>query len=59
MIETTAKELLNSHRRRLCRIKRKEQENSTTEDAKENFRRKPYMGLYRKRDQCGNDPGGR
>jgi len=40
-------------------MKRKEQENSTSEEAKTSFRRKPYMGMYRKRDQCGNDLGGR
>lgn len=59
MIETTAKELLNNHRKRLCCLKRKEQDNSTTEEAKENFRRKPYMGMYREQDQRGNDLGGR
>ncbi len=59
LIETTAKELLNDHKKRLWRLKWEEQERHTTEEAKENFRRKPYMGLYRKQDQCGNDLGGR
>lgn len=59
MIETTAKELLNDQKKRFFRAKQKEQDNSTTEDAKANFRRKPYMGMYRRQDQCGNDLGGR
>ncbi len=59
LIETTAKELLENHKKCFCRLKRKEQDNSTTDEAKENFRRKPYMGMYRKQDQCGNDLGGR
>lgn len=59
MIETTAKELLNDQKKRFFRLKQKERDNSTTEDAKANFHRKPYMGMYRKQDQCGNDLGGR
>ena len=59
LIETTAKELLENHKKCFCRLKRKEQDNSTTDEAKENFRRKPYMGMYRKQDQCENDLGGR
>ncbi|MDE5697074.1 MAG: hypothetical protein K2I96_06655 [Lachnospiraceae bacterium] len=59
MIETTAKELLNDQKKRFYRLKQKERDNGTTEDAKANFRRKPYMGMYRRQDQCGNDLGGR
>ncbi|MDE6052877.1 MAG: hypothetical protein K2G55_03755 [Lachnospiraceae bacterium] len=59
MIETTAKELLNDQKKRFFRLKQKEQDNSTTEDAKTNFHRKPYMGMYGKQNQYGNNPEGR
>lgn len=57
LIETTAKELMRDQKKRFLLLKQKERENSTTEDAKANFRRKPYMGMYRK--QSGEDLGGR
>ncbi len=53
--KVTAKDLMDDQRKRYIRLKRKEQDNSTTEDAKARFRRAPYMGLYRRQD----DPGGR
>ena len=56
--KVTAKDSMEEQHRRFIRMKRKEQENNT-EEAKTSFRRKPYMGMYRKRDQCGNDLGGR
>ena len=59
MKNVTAKDLMNDQKKRFLRLKQKEQENSTTEDAKTNFRRMPYMGLYRRKDQCGNSLGGR
>lgn len=59
MIETTAKELLINQKKRFFQAKQKEQDNSITENAKANFRRKPYMGMYRRQDQCGNDLGRR
>ena len=59
MIRVTAKDLMEEQRRRFIRMKRKEQEHNTPEEAKNSFRRKPYMGMYRRRDQCGNDLGGR
>lgn len=59
LIETTAKELLNGQIKRFCHLKREEQSNSTTEEAKANFHREPYMGMYRKQDQCGNGHRGR
>ena len=59
MIETTAKELLNDQKKRFFRLKQKEQDNSTTEDAKTNFPRKPYMGMYGKQNQYGNNTEGR
>ncbi len=57
--KVTAKDLMNDQRKRYIRLKWKEQDNSTTEDAKANFRRVPYMGMYRRQNRCGNDPGGR
>lgn len=59
MIQTTAKELMNDQKKRFLRMKQKEQESSTAEDAKARFRREPYMGMYRKQDRCGNELGGR
>ncbi len=59
MKKVTAKDLMEEQKKRFFQMKRKEQENSTSEEAKISFRRKPYMGMYRKRDQCGNDLGGR
>ena len=59
MTREAAKDLMEEQRKRFLRMKRKEQENNTPEEAKTSFRRKPYMGMYRRRDQCGNDLGGR
>lgn len=59
MKKVTAKDLMEEQKKRFFQMKRKEQENSTPEEAKTSFRLKPYMGMYRKRDQCGNDLGGR
>ncbi len=59
MTRVTAKDLMEEQRRRFIRMRRKEQEHNTPEEAKTSFRRKPYMGMYRRRDQCGNDLGGR
>ncbi len=58
MKKVTAKDLMEEQRKRFFQMKRKEQENNTPEEAKTSFHRKPYMGMYRKRDQCGNDLGG-
>lgn len=57
--KVTAKDSMEEQHRRFIRMKRKEQENNTSEEAKTSFRRKPYMGMYRKRDQCGNERDGR
>lgn len=46
----------DSQKKRLAIQRQKEQENSTTEDAWANFRKKPY---YMYQDRCGNDLGGR
>ncbi|MDE5696759.1 MAG: hypothetical protein K2I96_04990 [Lachnospiraceae bacterium] len=59
MKKVTAKDLLNDQKKRFWHLRQKEEDNRTTENAKANFRRAPYMGLYRKQDQCGNDLGGR
>lgn len=56
MIEITAKEMMRDQKKRFCRLKQKEEENSITEYAKANFRRKPYMGMYRNHD-AGNQDG--
>lgn len=56
MKKKAARELMNDQRKRFIRQKQKEQENSTTEDARAVFRRKPY---YMRQDRCGNDLGGR
>lgn len=56
MKKITAGDLMDGQKRRFLRQKQKEQENSTTEDAKAAFRRKPY---YMKQDRCGNELGGR
>lgn len=52
MKKLTAKDLMDEQKKRFLRLKQKEQENSATEDAKANFRRKPY---YMRQDRCGND----
>ncbi len=57
LIETTAKELLRNQLKHFCRLKQEEQGSSTTEEAKVNFRREPYMGMYRKQGQSGNEHG--
>lgn len=59
MKKVTAKDLMEEQRKRFFQMKRKEQENNTSEEEKTSFHRKPYMGMYRKCDQCGNDLGGR
>ncbi len=59
MRKITAYDLADSQKRRLAIQRQKGQENSTTEDARARFRRKPYMGMYMKQDRCGNDLGGR
>lgn len=59
MRKVTASDPADSQKRRIAIQGQKEQENSTTEDARARFRRKPYMGMYMKQDRCGNDLGGR
>ena len=59
MKKVTAKELMDDQRKRYIRLKQKEQVNSTTADARANFRRVPYMGMYRRQNRRGNDPEGR
>lgn len=56
MKNKAVRNLMNDQKRRFVIWKRKEQENSVTEDAKAAFRRKPY---HMRRDRCGNDLGGR
>lgn len=56
MRKITASDLADSQKRRLAIQRQKEQENSTTEDARARFRRNPY---YMYQDRCGNDLGGR
>ena len=51
MKKVTAKDLLNDQKKRFLRLKQKEQDSSTTEDAKANFRRAPYMGMYKGQNQ--------
>ena len=46
LIEATAKDLMDDQKKRFLRLKQKEQDNSTTEVARANFYRKPYMGMY-------------
>lgn len=55
-MKVAVRELMNDQKRRFIRQKQKEQENSTTESAKANFRRKPY---HMRQGRCGNDLGGR
>lgn len=55
-MKITAKQLVDDQKRRFLCLKRKEQENSVAEDARANFRRKPY---YMSQDRCGNSLGGR
>ncbi len=47
---------MDEQRKRFIRQGQKEQENSTTEDARAVFRRMPY---HMRQDCCGNDLGGR
>ena len=56
MKKEAVRKLMDDQRKRFARQKQKEQENSTTEDARARFRRKPY---YMYQDRCGNDLGGR
>ncbi len=56
MRKITASDLADSQKRRIAIQGQKEQENSTAEDARARFRRKPY---YMYQDRCGNDLGGR
>ncbi|MDE6055464.1 MAG: hypothetical protein K2G55_17305 [Lachnospiraceae bacterium] len=58
MKKVTAKDLLNDQKKRYLHLRQKEQDNSTTEDAKANFRRAPYMGMYQGQNQCSNKQGG-
>ncbi len=48
MKKVTAKDMMDDQKKRFLRLKQKEQENSTTEDAKARFRRAPYMGMCQK-----------
>lgn len=59
MKRITAKDLMNDQKKRFLQMKQKEQDNSTTEDARANFRRVPYMGMYHCHDQCRNSQGKR
>ncbi len=54
MKKVTAKELMNDQKKRFRYLRQKEQDNSMTEDAKANFRRVPYMGMYQKQNQCSS-----
>lgn len=56
MKKEAVRKLMDDQRKRFARQKQKEQENSTTEDAKAVFRRRPY---YMRQDCGGNDLGGR
>lgn len=59
MKKVAAKDLFNDQIKRFRHMRQKEQDNSTMEGARAEFRRVPYMGLYRRQDQCDNDLGGR
>lgn len=50
----TVRKLMDEQRKRFIRQKQKEQENSTTEDARAVFRRMPY---HMRQDCCGKEGG--
>ena len=50
----TVRKLMDEQRKRFMRQKQKEQENSTTEDARAVFRRMPY---HMRQDCCGKEGG--
>lgn len=59
MKRITAKDLLNEQKKRFLHLRQKEQDSSTTENAKACFRRAPYMGLYQRHDHRNDDLDGR
>lgn len=54
-----AQQLFARQQERLKLMRMQEREKAVTEDAKYNFHRPVYPGLFSKQDRCGNSLGGR
>ena len=55
----TVKDLFEEQEKRFIKQKQKEEENTTSTEAKRVFNRPVYPGLFSSRDRCGNELGGR
>ena len=55
----TVKDLMKEQEKRFVKQKQKEEENTTSTEAKRVFNRPVYPGLFSSRDRCGNELGGR
>ena len=55
----TAKDLFEEQEKRFIKQKQKEEENTTSTEAKRAFNRPVYPGMFSNPDRCRNDLGGR